>query len=416
MLRRRKWLAGGNGMKLLGLACALALAATSAAAAAPARWIGSWAASPAPPMAAPPNNPGRGTPTFNNQTLVQTVRLSAGGKRLRVRLSNEYGPEALAIGAARVALVGPDGGVVAGSERSLAFSGRPSATLPAGAPLLSDPVDLPTLPLAKLQVRLFLPADTHGCTCHMTGVEPVDVLPGDATAKAPPPPPSVRPTYRAFLTAVEVETAAPAGPVVVTFGDSITDGTASTPGKDHRWPDRLAERLTAAHKGQAAAVDDAAISGNQVLSNGRIAIFGQSALARFDRDVLSIPGATHVTVLEGVNDLGMGARPTADQLIAGYRQLIARAHAKGLKIVGATILPYGGAGYFTAEGEASRQKINAWMRTSHEFDGVIDFDAAMRDPAKPEKMKAELQSGDWLHPNDAGYRVMGDAVDLSLFR
>jgi lysophospholipase L1-like esterase len=249
----------------------------------------------------------------------------------------------------------------------------------------------------------------------MTGAEPVDVLPGDATAKAPPPPAGPRPTYRAFLSAVEVETAAPAGPVVVAFGDSITDGTASTPGKDHRWPDRLAERLTAAQKGRAAGVDDAAISGNQVIAGGRIAIFGQSALTRFDRDVLSIPGATHVVVLEGVNDLGM-SRATAEPLIAGYRQLIARAHAHGLKIFGATILPYEGAAYFSPAGEAERQKINAWIRTGKEFDGVIDLDAATRDPAKPTKLRADLQSGDWLHPNDAGYKVMGEAVDLSLFR
>jgi lysophospholipase L1-like esterase len=255
----------------------------------------------------------------------------------------------------------------------------------------------------------------------MTGAEPVIVTPGDATAGPgippldPTPAKGPAPTYRAFLTGVEVETAAPAGPVVVTFGDSITDGTASTPGKDHRWPDRLAERLTAALKGRAAAVNDAAISGNQVIGGGRLAIFGQSALTRFDRDVLSIPGATHVTVLEGVNDLGM-SRASAEPIIAGYRQLIARAHAHGLKIIAATILPYEGAAYYSAQGEAERQKINAWIRTGHAFDGVIDFDAAMRDPAKPGKLRADLQSGDWLHPNDAGYKVMGEAVELSLFR
>jgi lysophospholipase L1-like esterase len=162
-------------------------------------------------------------------------------------------------------------------------------------------------------------------------------------------------------------------------------------------------------------VVNAGIGGNRVLSEA-LAIFGQSALTRFDRDVLSVPGATHVIVLEGVNDLGMKPSPGAADLIAGYRQIIARAHAHGLKIIGGTILPYGGAAYFSASGETVRQFINTWIRTNHEFDAVIDFDAAIRDPAKPERMRADLQSGDWLHPNDAGYRVMGEAVNLSLFR
>jgi len=165
-------------------------------------------------------------------------------------------------------------------------------------------------------------------------------------------------------------------------------------------------------------VVNAGIGGNRLLGESAIAIFGQSALTRFDRDVLSVPGATHVIVLEGVNDLGSSrtAPPTAEAVIAAYRQIIARAHAHGLKVIGGTILPYGGAAYFGAPGEAERQKINAWIRIGHGFDGVVDFDAAIRDPAKPDRMRADLQSGDWLHPNDAGYRVMGDAVDLALFR
>jgi len=407
-------------MRLLGLACALTLAATPVWAA-PARWIGSWAAPPAPTMAAPANNPGRGTPTFSNVTLVQFLRLSAGGQRLRLRLSNEYGTQPLAIGAARVALVGASGAVIAGSDRAVSFDGGKAASLPPGAPLISDPVALATPPRARLRVSLFLPADTHGCSCHMLGVERVQLSPpGDWTEKPLPapanPPATPAGEYRAFLTGVEIETTGPAAPVIVPFGDSITDGARSTSGGDHRWPDRLAVRLAAAAKGRPVAVVNTGISGNRVLSDGVIPIFGQSALSRFDRDVLSIPGASHVVVLEGVNDLGGNPAPTAEQLIAGYRQLIMRAHVHGLKIYGATILPYGGAAYFRPEGEAARQKINAWIRTSHEFDGVVDFDAAMRDPAKPEKMKAELQSGDWLHPNDAGYRAMGDAVDLSLFR
>ncbi|HEY2359054.1 MAG TPA: SGNH/GDSL hydrolase family protein [Phenylobacterium sp.] len=402
-------------MRLTGLVCALALLGSQAHAAAE-RWIGSWGASPAPPMAAPANNPARGTPTFNNQTVVQVVRLSAGGRRLRLRLTNEYGTRPLAVGAARVALLASDGSVVPGSDRPVNFSGATTASVPPGAPLVSDPVALPTKALSRLRVSLFLPADTNGCTCHMSGSELVQVAPGDATKDLGP---ITGPaTYRAFLAGMEVDPATPPAPVIVAFGDSITDGYTSTNGANHRWPDRLAERLAEKSPARPVAVVNAGIGGNRVISDGAIAIFGQSALTRFDRDVLSVPGATHVIVLEGVNDLGASrtAPPSAEALIAGYRQLIARAHSHGLKIIGATILPYGGAAYYGAPGDAERQKINAWIRTSREFDGVIDFDAATRDPAKPERMRAELQSGDWLHPNDAGYRVMGDAVDLALFR
>ena len=406
-------------MRLVSLICALALSATGAQAAG-ARWLGSWAASPAPPMAAPANSPARGTPTFNNQTLVQTVRLSAGGQRLRLRLTNEYGTHPLAVGAARVALVGADGAAVAGSDRAVTFDGAKAASLAPGAPLISDPVALPTTALGKVSISLYLPADTNGCTCHMSGSEVVQVSSGDTTATPPPAmaPSPAAPTYRAFLSAVEVETSAAPAPVIVAFGDSITDGYQSTTGANRRWPDRLAERLAAKSPGRPIGVNNAGIGGNRVLSDGVIAIFGQSAMSRFDRDVLSVPGVTHVIVLEGVNDLGASktAPPSAESLIGGYRQLIARAHAHGLKIIGATVLPYGGAGYYGAPGEAERQKINTWIRTGHEFDGVIDLDAAVRDPARPERMKAELQSGDWLHPNDAGYKVMGDAVDLALFR
>jgi lysophospholipase L1-like esterase len=406
-------------MRLLAFACAFALAfAASHAEAASARWVGSWGASPAPPMAAGAYG-GRipGTPTFNNQTIVQVVRLSAGGQRLRLRLTNEYGPKALEIGAARVALVDSSGAIVAGSDRPVTFSRLAGATIPAGAPLISDPVALPTRTMARLRVSLFLPGDSGGCTCHMSGQELVQVAAGDAT-KAVPPPATGTAQYRAFLSGVEVETTTAPGPVIVAFGDSITDGYQSTVGANRRWPDRLEERLAARDPGRAIGMVNTGIGGNRVLSDGAIAIFGQSALTRFDRDVLSVPGATHVVVLEGVNDLGASrtAPPSAEALIAGYRQLIARAHAHGLKIVGGTILPYGGAAYFAPPGEAVRTAVNTWIRTFHEFDGVIDFDAAIRDPAKPERMRADLQSGDWLHPNDAGYRAMGEAVDLALFR
>ncbi|HZF29455.1 MAG TPA: SGNH/GDSL hydrolase family protein [Gammaproteobacteria bacterium] len=231
---------------------------------------------------------------------------------------------------------------------------------------------------------------------------------------------------RAYLSGVEV--LATRAQAVVVLGDSISDGVGSTPGANKRWPDLFAERLSARRDGTRFGVVNHGISGNQVLADGA----GQSALARFDRDVLSVPGASHVIVFEGVNDLGLGfgklegplaavmpppaVKPTRDAMIAGYRQLIARAHAKGLKIYGATIAPYEGAVYYSAEGNTVRQAINDWIRTSKEFDGVLDFDAAFRDPAKPTQMKDAFQAGDHLHGSDAGYKAVAESIDLEMFR
>lgn len=404
------------GLKLIVCALAMALAAPAQAAPAPsgpASWVASWAAPPAPAMASASGRFAQfASPSFNNQTVVDTVRLSAGGARLRVRFTNEYGAKPLTIGRARVALVAADGKMIPGSARDLAFSGAASATVLAHAPLVSDPVALATSPLARLQVSLYLPEQTEPCGCHAQGGQLADISPpGDFTHA--PFTPVGHTENRVFLSGVEVERTIKA-PVIVAFGDSITDGYQSTLGANRRWPDRLAERLAAA--GSKAAVVDAGIGGNRVLSDGFLPVFGESALARFDRDVLAQPGATHLVILEGVNDMGMAPPPSAQALIAGYRQLIARAHAHGLKAILATVLPYKGAFYFKPEGEAVRQAVNAWIRTAHEADGVVDFDAVIRDPADPAKMRSGLQSGDWLHPNDAGYRAMGEAVDLKLFR
>jgi lysophospholipase L1-like esterase len=391
----------------LGIACAALLVACQSQSA--GRWIRSWGASPAPAQpAAESVAVNRVTPTFDDQTIVQTVRLSAGGQRLRLRLTNEYGKTPLAIGAAKVAVVGADG--QAGPWRPVTFSGKSVATIAPGAPFLSDAVDLPTGPLSTVKVALYVQGKAV-CTCHFAGLQRAEVSPtGDYTDR--PFTSAIQGSWRAFLSGVEVESSRIA-PVIVTFGDSITDGTASTEGANKRWPDRLAERL----QGRAGIVN-AGIAGNRVLADATPLLFGQSALVRFDRDVLSVPGATHLIILEGVNDLGQGGAnpPSAEALIGGYRQLIVRAQAKGIKVIGATILPYEGARYFRAEGDAVRQQVNTWIRTGGEFDGVIDFDAAVRDPANPKRLLAEYQSGDWLHPSDAGYRVMGDAVNLRLFR
>ena len=403
-------------LKRLALACAVLLFPLSARAA--PVWMESWAASPAPPMpaatgaAAKQYNPG-----FDNQTLVQVVRLSAGGRRLRIRFTNEYGQSPLAIGAARLGVLDQDGQLVAGSERILVFGGSKTTSIPAGMPLRSDPVDLAVAPLSSLRIALYLPGAVKQCTCHVTGAQHMLVSPpGDYTGRPFRSVDVALPDNRAFLSAVDVESPAP-GPVIVALGDSITDGFKSTDDANHRWPDRLAERLNDRAGGRPAAVINAGMSGNRLLADGYIPPMGQSALARFDRDVLAVPGVTHVIILEGVNDLGaVGVPlPTAVTMINGYRRLIDRAHARGVKVIGATILPYEGAWYFHPEGEAVRQAVNLWIRTGGGFDGVINFDALMRDPQHPARFKADLQAGDWLHPNDAGYRAMGDAIDLSLF-
>lgn len=366
-------------------------------------WAGTWGASPTIPIA--------GSKGFENQTLRQVVRLSQGGHAFRIRFTNEYGDKPLDIGAATVALASPDGKLL-GQPIAVTFSGRTATSIPMGAPLLSDPIRLDAKSLDSLSISLFLPTATGPCTCHFAGTATTWVsTPGDFTKTSF----EAKETSnsRAFISAVEVETAAPR--TIITFGDSITDGTASTVNANRRWPDVLADRLVAA--GQISAVSNQAIAGNRVLTQ-QAAIFGANALARFDRDISSVPNARWLIVLEGVNDIGAAGPnpPSADSIIAGYRQLIARSHAQGIKVYFATVLPYEGARYFTETGDGIRQQLNTWIRTSGEPDGVVDFDAAVKDQASPRKMQAGLQSGDWLHPNDAGYKVMAEAIDLALFK
>jgi lysophospholipase L1-like esterase len=309
----------------------------------------------------------------------------------------------------------------------LTFGGRPDALVAPGAPLVSDPVDLPVQALSSLAVTLYLPKATGPCTCHGTGMQIAYVGAGDQAAATTIAAPTPLP-MRAFLSGVEVSGPTPAKTVVV-LGDSISDGVGSTVDQNRRWPDLLAERL-AARGGKAAwGVSNEGISGNRVLNDGA----GVSALARLDRDVLATPGAAYVIVFEGINDIGLSNLPavpagplaewvkrlavpvTADDIIQGYKQIIARAHADGLKIYGATITPFEGAPTYNPEGEAKRQAVNAWIRTSGAFDAVLDFDAAIRDPQRPTQMRDGFHMGDHLHGSDAGYRAIADSIDLNLF-
>ena len=407
-----------------GLIAAWVLAlAAGAAQAAPTSWLATWGASP---QAAAP---GVTDFSFADRTIRQVVRISAGGRRVRVRLTNEFGSTPLSIGAAHIAISGPDGAIRPGTDRVLTFGGRPAAVIPPGAPLLSDPVRLDALALTSLSISLYLKGDTGACTCHAAGLQTGYVSDkGDFTA-ADAFPTARKIPARAFLSGVEVSTARP-GKAVVVLGDSISDGVGSTPDANRRWPDLLAERLARRGGGGQWGVINEGIGGNRLLHEGRSA----SALARFDRDVLAQPGVAYVIVFEGINDIGLshigdargpiadtlrpiaGAPVDADDIIAAYGQLIVRARAHGLKVYGVTLTPFEGAFYASPAGEADRQKVNAWIRKSGAFDAVLDFDAAWRDPAHPTQIAAPLHAGDHLHGSDAGYRAAAAAVDLGLFQ
>jgi lysophospholipase L1-like esterase len=343
-------------------------------------------------------------------------------------LTNEYGTQALHVGAAHIAVIDADGHTQPGSDHALSFGGLNATYVPAGAPMLTDPIDLTVAPLSSLSVSLYLPEETGPCTCHPAALQSMMVSgDGDFTGKDFSAAQTLQ--SRAFVSSVELETTQAPGTIVV-FGDSISDGVGSTPDANHRWPDRLAARLAARRKSGAYGIANAGISGNRLLNDGA----GQAALVRFDRDVLAVPGVTHVIVFEGINDIGLSygkfegplaelfrklapvRKATARDLIDAYRQIIARAHAKGLKVIGATLTPYEGAGYYAPEGEEVRQAVNQWVRTGGAFDGLIDFDSVMRDPAHPTRITEGFHPGDHLHGTDAGYEAMANAVDLSLFK
>ena len=372
-------------------------------------WSRSWMAAPLVSRTAPEKRP-----DLSDRTLRQVVRISTGGNRIRLRLSNEMSTRPLLLGAVHVALAGANGETLPGTDRVVTFNQAQGATIPARAPLLSDPIAMPVKPLARLAISIHLPQGAPDATVHSYSAATGWTAPGDQTAAT-----SLTDATtlgpRVIITGVEVENRKPAR-TIVTLGDSITDGVRATPDSDRRWPDLLAERLQRGGM-TLTGVANAGISANRLLSEGD----GYNALARFDSDVLAVPGVSHVIILEGVNDLGAAARDQQPMLppaaiIGAYRQMIARAHDRGVKVILATILPYKGAGYWNAAGEASRVAINDWIRTNREADGYVDLAQAIADPADPARMARAYDVGDALHPNDAGFRVMADAIDLSLFR
>ncbi len=403
-------------------------------------WIGIWSTAVVGQPPAPPPQPvsapspsrttaaaaqGRGGPaarprfTLSNQTIRQIAHVTHGAGRIRVVVSNVFGTAPVSIGAAHVARREKDSRIAAGSARPLLFSGRPAALIPAGAVLVSDPIDVKVEPFDDLAIDLYVPGDLTGgpspVTMHAAALQ-TNYVSATGNHSGAADLPGASPITSSYLLS-RVEGVAPAETrVVATFGDSITDGTRSTVDTNHRWPNVLARRLVA--RGQTSvSVVNLGISGNRLLSDATAA-FGINALARFDRDVLSLPGVTHLVVLEGINDIGtsrQGPDPTTEALIAAHQQIVARARAHGIRVYGGTLLPFEGAGYFSAEGEAKRLAVNEWIRGGKGYDAVIDFDRAVRDPAHPARLLAKYDSGDHLHPNDAGYEAMANAIDLGLF-
>lgn len=392
-------------------------------------WVGTWGSSLMPPGSA--FLPAR---SFEDQTIRQIAHVSVGGRRVRIRLSNPFSTTAfgegglrpdlsvqpLVIGAAQIAVHDADSAIVPGTGRTLRFSGETSVKIPAGGVALSDPVTLDVPNRGDLAISIYLPGPTGPASYLEESIQRSFVASGNqVTATALPGSEETR--SRFFLTAVEVVPREPVG-VVVALGDSITIGGDSTLDANHRWPDFLSARLNARNGRPRLGVMNHGVGCSRLLFD----FCGQNGVARFDRDVAAVTGVTHVIVAYGLNDLGLpgafGGLPeqvvSAEDVIRGLHQVIERAHDRRIKAIGATITPIGSSifpGFFTPEFEAKRQTVNRWIRTSGAFDGVIDFDRAVRDPARPERLLEIYNSGNGVHLSDAGYEAMANAVNLSLF-
>jgi lysophospholipase L1-like esterase len=393
-------------------------------------WIATWAASPQP--TAP--NPSKPLLNIEDQTVRERVRVSIGGAQICIRLSNEYGSAPLLVGSANVASPTDPASVKPRSIHTVTFGGHNSVTIPAGAPVLSDPVAFPVTPGAEITVSLYFPKRVATPTLHWLALKRAVVSQHGDHTRAEKIEAGATSQSSILLTAVLVS-AQSSQHLVVAFGDSVTDGDGSTVEADRNWASDLVRRLGKAPEGSAVAVVNEGVAGNRLLNDcflPNIGCFGVSALARFDRDALALPGVTHVVLLEGINDIGFpGAKlgdtylanpadiRTPQDLIDAYRQLISLAHAHGVKLIGATITPCEGVdlpGYYSESKEAIRQSVNNWIRTSGSFDAIIDFDAVLRDPDHPSRLLSRFASEDNLHPNDLGYQAMADAIDLAIFK
>jgi lysophospholipase L1-like esterase len=397
-------------------------------------WVATWAASPQQPQQPrPPQAPAAaptGTPAppqqaapppitnFHDQTVRMIVRTSIGGRRVRVQLSNAFGTGPLMVGTAHVALRDKESAIVAGSDRALAFSGKPAVMIPPGAQMVSDPVDLNVPPLGDLAISVYIPGDSGPLTTHATALHTSYISQQGDFAGAPALPDATKRVTWYWISSIDVLAPADAG-AIVAFGDSITDGATSTVDADRSWPSMLARRLVTNAATSNLAIVNQGISGNRLLRDNA----GINALARLDRDVLSQPGVKWMTVMEGINDIGRATGRDAsandavipDDLIGALRQIVERAHTRGIKVIGCTLTPYEGAAYYSETGEVMRQAVNRWIRTAGAFDAVVDFDSVVRDPDNPKRIRPDFNERDHLHPNDAGYKAMADAIDLAIF-
>ena len=402
------------------LLCTMAALVTGRIRAQPVvHWVGSWAASQQVPETQNSLDP----ELLRDATLRQIVHLSVGGSQLRVRVSNAFGTQPLHLTAVHVArpVSAASAAIDAGSDVAVTFHGAPDVMIPAGAEYLSDAVTFPVTALASLAISIHFDQPPTGETGHPGSRATSYVVHGNLVSAATlPSAKTVEHWYQ--VSGVDVTSPVQAG-AVVTLGDSITDGHGATTNGNDRWPDVLAARMQAEKSTRRMGVLNEGIGGNRLLLDG----LGPNALARFDRDVLAQTEVRAVIVLEGVNDLGTLTRDhdaSAEQhaaLVAriegAYSQIIERAHAHGISVIGATILPYAGSGYYHPgpESEADRQAINAWIRDPAHFDAVVDFDRLTCDPAHPDRLLPAFDSGDGLHPGPAGYKAMGDAIPLKLF-
>jgi lysophospholipase L1-like esterase len=407
---------GRFSLLLLPLLALCYLDPTVATAATPGHWVGTWATSP---YAALNRTDPSGNAQFGSTdtTLREIVHVSIGGSVVRIILSNEFGLDPLTIGAAQIALSTGHGEIDSSSANALTFAGRPTITIPPGALGVSDPVNLKLAPFADVAVSLFIPAQPiQQISQHSFADQTNYVAEGNVVAAKTLESPREIYSWQ-FLKGIDVETGDKAASIV-TFGDSITDGAHSTRDANARWPDVLARRLQANKKTAELSVLNEGIGGNRILHDTT----GPSALARFDRDVLAQAGVKYLVIMESINDIGHATDPakpydvvTAEDLIAGLSQLATRAHTHGIKVIGATLTPFVGAKYQSPVGEEMRQVINKWIRTTNQLDGVIDFDKVTTDPTHPGMFLPLDDSGDHLHPGDAGYKAMGESIDLNLF-
>jgi lysophospholipase L1-like esterase len=391
-----------------------------------AKWVASWAASPMSGTSS-----AQATAGFSNQTVRNIIYTSAGGSSLRVQLSNTFGSTPLVVGAATVGVVLDGGQLVPGTSRHLSFGGKTSVTIPAGAQLLSDPLSMRVQPLEELAVSVYLPDATGPATTHQDAQQNNYIASGNHAGDAAATAYSTTTGSWYYVDGLDVRSSTADG-TIVAFGDSITDGYQSLAGSNARWPNYLARHLDAALGNRAPGVVDEGISGNRVLNDS--SCFGVSAEARFARDAVSQPGVKAVIVLEGINDIGFAGETdsgcyapsnptvTAAQIEAGYLDLIKMAHAHGVKIYAGTLTPFAGSNptyggnYGIAKGEALREQVNNWIRTSGAFNGIIDFARATADPYDPLYLNPVYNSGDSLHPGDLGYEAMADTVPLRFAR